>query len=122
MSLDTYLRTRPGRCAGFGYHETQGCSCEGSRLKHAGQSAALDARPDDRAKVDAAIRQLAATGREFSSNDARSIHGVKGAVVGAAFGAAARSGLIRSVGAETSSGRSAHGKDVAVWIGTDPDG
>lgn len=39
-------------------------------LRDAGQQAATDAHPDDRALVDAAIRTLAASGREFSANEA----------------------------------------------------
>lgn len=86
-------------------------------LRDAGQSAAFDARPDDRAKVDAAIRQLAALGQPFSANDAREIHGVKGPVVGAAFTAARKAGLIRAVGFTTSDEAKTHAHPVRVWTG-----
>lgn len=75
------------------------------------------ARPDERSRVAAAIRQLAASGRPFSANDARAIHGVRGGVVGATFNALATEGLIESVGAETSTDRGTHGKSVTRWIG-----
>lgn len=88
------------------------------RLKHRGQSISSAAHPDDRARVDAAIKQLAATGKPFSANDARQIHGVRGGVVGAAFGAMKNAGvikpagnLVRSTSAET------HGHHVFQWIG-----
>ncbi len=72
----------------------------------------------DRAAVDAAIRKLAATGRPFSANDARALPGVKGGVVGAAFTAANKSGLIRPVGDETSTDTGTHGHRIYQWIGT----
>ena len=116
--LDTYLRSRSDRCSGCGYHKpTQGCACEGQRLKAAGQSIATAAHPDDRAKVDAAIKRLAATGRPFSANDARQLHGVKGGVVGAAFTAARKAGLIKRIGREPSSAASTHGHEIGQWVG-----
>lgn len=119
MSLDTYLRSRPDRCDGCGYHpETQGCACEGNRLKVAGQSIATAAHPADRAKVEAAVRQLAATGRPFSANDCRAIHGVTGGVVGATFTALRKEGVIRAVGDETSTDAGTHGHRIFRWIGT----
>lgn len=78
---------------------------------------ATAAHPDERARVEAAIRQLAATGRPFSANDARAIHGAKGGVVGAVFNALRTEGLIVPVGAETSTDRGTHGKSVAKWVG-----
>ncbi len=117
MSLETYLRSLPGRCQGCGFHESQGCACPGNRLKFAAQHATSTAHPSDRAAVDAAIRQLAATGRPFSANDARKLHGKKGGVVGAAFTAANKAGLIRSVGDETSTDPGTHGHRVYQWVG-----
>lgn len=76
------------------------------------------ARPDDAAKVAAAIRRLAATGRPFSANDARQIHGVKGGVVGATFNALKAEGLIRPVGDEVSTDKGTHGHRIFRWIGT----
>jgi hypothetical protein len=74
------------------------------------------AHPTERAAVEAAIRTLAATGRPFSSNDARAIHGVRGPVVGAAFQAAARAGVIKKVGYETSTSPETHAHPVAQWV------
>jgi hypothetical protein len=76
---------------------------------------ATSAHPDERARVEAAIRKLAASGREFSANAARAIHGVRGPVVGATFNALRAEGLIEPVGAETSTDRGTHGKTVARW-------
>lgn len=78
---------------------------------------AAAAHPNDASKVAAAIRQLAATGRPFSANDARALHGVRGGVVGATFNALKAEGLIKPVGAETSTDKGTHGKTVARWIG-----
>lgn len=96
--------------------------------RHRALSAALEARdrgmalttaahPDDAGRVEAAIRQLAATGQPFSSNDARPIHGVKGAVVGATFQALKKQGVIRPVGDVTSTDRGTHGHRVYLWQG-----
>ncbi len=116
--LTTSLAAMRGRCV-HGWHvETQGCVDCGVALKFAGQSLATAAHPNDRAKVDAAIRQLAATRRPFSANDARRIHGVTGGVVGAAFTAAHKSGLIAPVGDETSTDKGTHGHRIYQWIGT----
>lgn len=118
MSLDTYLRACSDRCSGCGYHlETQGCTCAGEAAKSRGMSVALAAHPDDRAKVEAAVRQLAATGRPFSANDARAVHGVTGGVVGAVFSSLASAGVIRSIGYEKSTKASTHAHPVATWVG-----
>lgn len=125
MTLDDYLRAQPGRCASCGVHiATQphlhkgGCLPTGQRLRDQGMAAAAEARPDDRARVDAAIRTLAATGKPFSANDARDLHGVTGGVVGAAFTAARKAGLIRAVGDEGSNSESTHGHRIYRWVGT----
>lgn len=73
------------------------------------------AHPDEAARVAAAIKQLAATGRPFSANDARQIHGVRGGVVGATFTALKTTGVIKPVGSETSTDKGTHGKSVALW-------
>lgn len=91
------------------------------RLRDKGQALASTAHPDERAKVDAAIRKLAATGRPFSANDARRLHGVKGGVVGAAFGAASKAGLIKPAEGdviERSTSPATHGHPVFRWIGS----
>lgn len=82
-----------------------------------GQAIASAARPSDRAKVDPAIRKLAATGEVFSANDARDLHGVAGPVVGAAFTAARKAGLIKSVGFVTSTEARTHAHPVRTWVG-----
>lgn len=118
MSLDDYLRARMDRCSGCGRHpDAQGCICAGLRAKWEGQAIATAAHSNEAARVDAAIRQLAATGREFSSNDARGLHGVTGGVVGARFTAARKAGLIRAVGFTTSTDPGTHAHPVRTWIG-----
>lgn len=87
------------------------------RLRDRGQSIASAAHPDERAKVDAAIRKLAATGREFSANECRGLHNVAGPVVGAAFTAARKAGVIRAVGFTTSTDPGTHAHPVRVWQG-----
>lgn len=117
MSLDAYLARRADRCPGCGFHvATQGCACAGLAEKAAGQARVAAARTDDAAKVDAAIRHLAATGREFSSNEARGLHGVSGPVVGARFTAARKAGLIRATGFVTSTDPGTHAHPVRTWV------
>lgn len=82
-----------------------------------GMARATAAHPDERARVEAAVRQLAATGRPFSANDARAIHGVKGGVVGAVFNALQTEGVIAVVGAERSDKTNTHGHRINRWIG-----
>lgn len=119
MTLDTLTRL-PGRCTGCGYHvATQGCACAGLAAKAKGQAIATAAHPADRVRVEAAIRQLAATGRPFSANDARLIHGVKGGTVGATFTALRKEGVIRSCGDETSTDAGTHGHRIYMWQGVD---
>lgn len=118
MTATLGLETRPGRCSGCGFHvATQGCSCAGLAAKAKGQAIATAARPDDRAKVEAAIRQLAAAGRPFSANDARAIHGVTGGIVGATFTALNKAGVIEPAGDVDSTGKSAHGHRIYKWRG-----
>lgn len=74
------------------------------------------ADPDVKARIDAAIRRVAARGGVFSANDVRPlIPDVRGGVVGARFNAAARSGLIVRVGYVASSKGNTHGHPVAEW-------
>ena len=91
--------------------------CERAAIlgRDAGMARATAAHPDDAARVDAAIRQLAARGGEFSSNDARRLHSVKGPVVGARFNAAAKAGLIRRIGYVRSTEPGTHAHPVALW-------
>lgn len=125
MTLDTYLRTQTDRCPDCGVHiETQaalhvgGCLPSAERARATGQAIATSAHADDAARVEAAIRQLAATGRPFSANDAREVHGVKGGVVGATFTRLNKAEVIRSVGDETSTDKGTHGHRIFKWIGT----
>ena len=80
-------------------------------------AAATAAHPTEAARVEAVIRQLAATGKPFSANDARELHGVKGGVVGATFNALRAERVIKPVGSEGSTDKGTHGKPVALWIG-----
>jgi hypothetical protein len=121
MTTTLNLDTRADRCSnGFAqvHHDGGLCTCPGLALKSAGQARTLAAHPDDRAKVEAAIRQLAATGHPFSANSARAIHNVRGGVVGAVFSALASEGLIRRVGYVASTDPGTHAHPIAEWIGT----
>lgn len=120
MTASLGLETLPGRCV-HGYDiKTQHpalCSCAGLQAKAKGQSIATAAHPDDAAKVESAIRHLASTGRPFSANEARLLHGVKGGVVGATFTALRTRGLIKPVGDVTSTDEGTHGHRIFQWIG-----
>lgn len=118
-TLAATLAQRTDRCAlGFALVQHPSlCSCAGLALKERGQSIATAAHPDDRARVEAAVRELAASGRPFSANDARAIHGVKGGVVGATFTALRKEGVIAPCGDETSSDPGTHGHRIFLWIG-----
>lgn len=107
----------PGRCA-HGFHvASQGCADCGVAFKFAGQARAAAAHPNEGARVETAVRQLAATGKPFSANQARALHGQKGGVVGATFTSLRKEGVIRPVGDETSGGASAHGHRIYRWVG-----
>lgn len=119
MTLDTWAAEQSDRCI-HGYHTTQHpslCPCAGLAAKAKGQAIATAAHPTDRAKVEAAVRQLASSGRPFSANDARAIHGVRGGVVGATFTALRTEGVIRACGDETSTDAGTHGHRIFRWIG-----
>lgn len=120
MTLDNWLARQHDRCRhGFDLRTQHPdlCACKGERLRDVGQAIATAAHPDDRAKVEAAIRRLAATGRPFSANDARQIHGIKGGVVGAAFTALHKAGVIQPVGDERSTEAGTHGHRIFKWQG-----
>lgn len=120
MTLTTWATTQPNRCH-HGYAATQHpdlCSCAGLKAKARGQSIATAAHPDDRSRVEAAVRQLAARGKPFSANEARLIHGVRGGVVGATFTALKNEGVIRACGDETSTDAGTHGHRIYRWEGT----
>lgn len=87
------------------------------------QEAALDAAAQSwRRDAERTIEQLAASGREFVSDDLYKyvgpVMGPSPNVVGALFSAAARRGIIRRVGYRQSERESAAGRVVAVWRGT----
>jgi hypothetical protein len=86
-------------------------------LRDQGQAQATDAHPDERAKVEAAIRQLAATGQPFSANTCRDLHGVNGGIVGATFTAMRKAGLIERIGREPSTSAATHGHEIGQWRG-----
>lgn len=118
MTLADYLATAEGRCQ-HGYAKVQHpslCACAGIAAKAKGQAITTAAHPAERAKVEAAVRKLAATGRPFSANSARPLHGVSGPVVGAVFSALASEGLIRRVGYVASTEPGTHGHPVAEWV------
>ena len=114
------MAAKPGRCV-HGYdiktQHPQLCPCAGLAAKDRGQAVASAAHPDERSRVEAAIRQLAATGKPFSANDARALHGVKGGVVGAAFTALRKEGVIQACGDETSTDEGTHGHRIYRWVG-----
>lgn len=116
MTLTDWATTQPDRCPGCGMHTTaQGCICAGLARKASAQAAVTAARPTEADAVEQAIRQLAASGRPFSANDARQIHGVKGGVVGATFTALHKAGVIEPCGDETSTDAGTHGHRLYQW-------
>lgn len=118
MSLQEWLAAREDRCE-HGYHSTQGCTACGVRAGVRGQAIAAAGSPVERAKVEAALRQLAATGQPFTANEARALHGVIGPVVGGTFGALKAAGVIKHYdGGELtrSSGKSANGHHIFRWV------
>lgn len=84
-------------------------------------AAVNDAAPDDiKARIDAAILRLAATGREFSANDCRhEFPGVNTAVIGGRFSALGFAKRIRKTGQKVPSTLgNTHGHEIHVWVGT----
>lgn len=119
--LDTYLRTRSDRCPGCGHHvATQGCACAGISARNTILPAVSAAHPDESARLESAIRRLAASGREFSANAPELrviVENVPGPVVGSTFGRLSRAGVIKKVGYETSNLPSTKGHDIKTWRG-----
>lgn len=120
-ALRTELAQYADRCShGFALLEQhpQLCDCQNAEAgKTAGIAAAdLAASPDERSRIDAAIRQVAARGGVWSANDVRVlVPDVSGPLMGARFNAAAKAGLITRVGYEPSTKGSTHGHPVAQW-------
>lgn len=99
----------------------------GGELKQRGQVIALQAVPvwADRARL--GIAMLAATGREFTSEDLTALIGLprpgatgsnRNNAVGAVFSGAARRKEIRRVGYRNATVASSHAAALAVWVGT----
>jgi len=96
------------------------CSCQGEQGKAEGIArTTAAASTDERARIDAAIRKVAARGVEFSANDVRPlIADAHGPLVGARFNALARAGIIRDTGVRVKSTQAAtHAHEVRVWVG-----
>lgn len=123
MSLATELATLPGRCAaGYAAAQHPGlCDCsKAASLRISGIRATTDAAADEtKATIDAAIRRLASTGREFSANDLRAdLAGISGPIVGARFNSAHLAGVIRKTGNRVRSNlASTHSHELLCWIG-----
>lgn len=81
-----------------------------------GMSVATSAHPNEAARVREAVRQLLATGRPFSANEARLLHGVRGGVVGATFNALKSEGVIKPIDEVTSTDKGTHGKRVLRYV------
>lgn len=93
----------------------------GQQLAIAGMTLADNAAsPDWKARWDAAIVELAATGRTFCADDVREIAGAPTDhpnAAGARFQAARRAGLIRHAGYRKSARDVLHAHPIALWIG-----
>lgn len=117
LPLDEYLRSLAGRCPTCGAHETQQaalCHCERNHTL----DATVEAHPDASKRLEAVVRELAATGSTFSANHPK-IRAVEcpSKVSGAVFAQLSHKGLIRKVGTEESTLPSTRGADVKVWVG-----
>lgn len=67
--------------------------------------------------IDQAIAAFADYGRPFSANDLRELlPEVNPALMGARFGAAATTGLIRSAGLVPSTKKNTHAKRICLWV------
>ena len=115
------LEKMSGRCAA-GYAEVQHprfCQCaQVPALKAAGIAMANAHAPADvKARIDAAIRRIAASGRPFSANDLRvELAGITGPVVGGRFTALSNAGVIRFTGQRVPSNLgSTHGHESKGW-------
>lgn len=89
--------------------------------------AAVEAHSDAeyRYRLIGAIEVLAASGREFTADEARRIAGdppetTHPNIAGALFNAAAKTGIIRMVGYGTSERPRGHGNTVRIWVGAAP--
>ena len=120
MSTDRCPHGYPARIGGSGIGCRQCRLAEGRAERDRGMARAEASRHSawDRAVIDQAIGVLAATGREFSSNDVRErLPDVRPALVGARFMHAARRGLIERIGDELAAHKAGHARRVGVWRG-----
>jgi hypothetical protein len=90
------------------------------RAKVTGQGGAAAADPEGFARALEAIAELSAEGEPFDSTDVRAVAGPfeRPNVVGAAFSAARKAGLIEVAGYGASRTVSRHGSLVRLWRGT----
>lgn len=121
--LRRHLAGLPGRCPECCWHlPTQGhapsCSIP-STLGEKGMAETSAAHPADAKRIDTLITTYARSGVEFSANDLRpALTDVKGSLIGARFGAAAKRGLIKRVGYTPSTQAETHGHPIALWRGS----
>jgi len=89
------------------------------RAKRTGQGRAVQTDPEGFRREARAIAVLAEFGNQFSADDVRAWAGPFESpdVIGAAFSAAKRAGLIRVAGVTTSKAVSRHGGLVRLWEG-----
>jgi hypothetical protein len=95
---------------------------EAMRQRDLGIELVLERRSAYRSKVEDAIASLAASGREFGSDDVRTIagdppRGVSTNLTGALFIAASKAGLIRPVGFGYSARVVGHHNLTRRWVG-----
>lgn len=89
------------------------------RAKGAGQTRAVHTDPEGFERASNAIAELAKLGRPFDAGAVRAWAGPfeTGNVIGAAFSAAKKAGLIQVAGVTTSKAVSRHGGLVRLWEG-----
>lgn len=99
----------------------------GDDLKTEGMARALDAAANWREVAREAVEWLAASGRDFTSEDLTAIVGLphpdateanRNNAVGAVISGAARRGLIRRVGLSNANRAVSHAAALSVWRGT----
>jgi hypothetical protein len=75
--------------------------------------------PAWKAKADAAIRELASSGREFTAEDLRALVGdpLRPNSMGSAFQRAARAGLVKYIRHQKSNRPSLQSCAIRVWVG-----
>jgi hypothetical protein len=100
----------------------------GERLAQRGQAQAMssDAAWEWSRRAELAIRELAATGTPFTSDDLVRLAGLpsygvnRNNAVGAFFTSASKRGLIERTGSYKKSRRAvSHGRMIAVWVGAE---